>query len=212
MEKPEIIFHGQSCFQLKDAMNSLVIDPGNKKAGSLNANICLITHEHFDHMGEINTFTNTNPTATIICNETVAKKLKIKKEGIVSVLKPGSKVVINEWVITAYKFQHGLFKGVDNTGFLINTSNLTFGHVGDAVELKEFYNQEIDVLALPIAGIFTASPKKIIQELEYFQNLPKTIILMHWIFRNPKKFAQKLMERFPETKCIAPIEGSPINY
>ncbi len=209
--KPEIVFYGQSCFHLKDKKNSIVIDPGNKRAGTIKGNIGIITHNHFDHMNGISSLVKYNPESIVICNNNTAKSLKIRKETI-SILHVGESIEINGWNFTSHKFRHGLFKGVLNTGYLIRTSEITFGHLGDAVEFSSFYNEKIDILAVPISGLFTASPTKVIREFNKFQILPTTVILMHWLFRNPKKFAVKLMEHFPRLNCIAPTIGVSIPF
>ena len=54
----QIIWHGQSCFQIstnssKNGGVNLVIDPFDEKIGlklpKLEADILLVTHDHFDH-------------------------------------------------------------------------------------------------------------------------------------------------------------------
>lgn len=53
-----IIWHGQSCFQIltnqnKNGQISIVIDPFSEEIGlrlpKLEANILLVTHQHYDH-------------------------------------------------------------------------------------------------------------------------------------------------------------------
>ena len=98
-------------------------------------------------------------------------------------------------------------KGVENTGVVINEGDFSFGHPGDAVNLEGFYHYDLDLLAVPIGGAFTASPNRIIDEITHFKKYPKRLVPMHWLVRSPKSFCKKIVERFPEIECIVPAKG-----
>ena len=110
------------------------------------------------------------------------------------------------------KFDHGLFCSEKNIGIIIHTPELSFGHLGDAVSFEGFKDKKVDILAVPIVGIFTASPKGAIKELEKFKQPLPIIVPMHWLFRRPKSFCKKLKKRFPEVECIVPRDNTIISY
>ena len=99
---------------------------------------------------------------------------------------------------------------VEQVEFVMSKNpNYTFT---DAKEYKMFAKEEIDVLGVPIIGIFTSSPSKAIKELKKFIKKPKAIIVMHWGWRNPKKFCKKFTKEFPDIKCVVPENGQEINF
>ena len=79
--------------------------------------------------------------------------------------------------------------------------------MGDSVDFKGFSQEEIDYLAIPICGLFAASPKKALKELESFERPLPIIITMHWFWRNPRGFCKRLKVNFPDSQCIVPKDG-----
>ncbi|MFW9905045.1 MAG: MBL fold metallo-hydrolase [Candidatus Thorarchaeota archaeon] len=206
----KITYLGQSGFMLKENSSTLLIDPSKKKNGEISGDIAYVTHNHFDHTRGVEPFLKHNPEAVLICNEQVADQFKKWQERIILV-NFGDEIQRDGWNFKFIEGRHGLFSGVQNTGVIVQTSNLNFGHVGDSVDFKGFSQEKIDYFAIPISGIFAASPKKALKELEKFKHPLPTIVTMHWLWRNPRVFCKRLKAKFPDSRCIVPVEGVIVN-
>lgn len=156
-------------------------------------------------------FLNTNPEAKFVCNEQVADKFKKFRERIILAI-PGEEILEGNWKLKFIEGRHGLFSKVQNTGVIIETPSVIFGHAGDTVDYQGFVGEKMDLFALPISGIFTSSPKKALKELSVFQTPLPIIIPIHWLWRNPKRFCKKLCTIFPSSRCIVPMDGEEIKW
>jgi L-ascorbate metabolism protein UlaG (beta-lactamase superfamily) len=211
MEKLEIIFHGQSCFTLERNGSIILIDPGKKKLGQIEGDIVYVTHRHPDHIAGVETFLNTNPNAILICNSQVADRFKKFKDRLI-LAKPGEELTRDHWKFKFVKARHGIFKNEENTGIIIESFTSKFGHAGDAVEFQNFSKEPMDLFAIPISGLLTASPKKALQELSLFQVPLPIIIPMHWLIRSTSRFCKKFKKKFPEGRCLIPKNGQKLDY
>lgn len=204
-----ITYLGQSGFLLQDENTNLVLDPGKKTDPSIPIDIIYATHDHFDHVNGIEPILKKNPGAILIGNSQVIKKFKHLTDNL-QIAESEKNIELKSWRLSFFKFRHGIFSNVKNLGVIVENIGFKFGHVGDAVEFKAFYQKNLDLLALPISGIFAASPTRVVRELNEFNTIPKTIIPIHWLFRRPKKFCKNLIEKFPNTRCIIPEKGKKI--
>ena len=89
---------------------------------------------------------------------------------------------------------------------IVSNGGDSFGHLGDTVTYEGFYHEKLDTLAVPITGGVTTSPGRAIEELKKFDVIPR-IVVMHWAFRNPKRFCRRLGEDIPGSTCIVPKKG-----
>ena len=209
MSKPSITFLGQSGFLLQYQDSSLLIDPQNKAAGDRKGDIVYCTHDHGDHVGGVNTFMEQNQVAFLMGSTQVAKKFR-KWTHRTIVVHPGEFVQQTPWNLSFIQEPHGLFKGKINLGVIIRADDFTFGHVGDAVQFDGFATAKLDVLAVPIFGGFTASPKQAIEELKKFDTPLPTIIPMHWVLRSPSGFCKRFKTEFPDATCLVPEKNTEL--
>lgn len=166
-----IFWHGQSCFQILASRNrgeqiSIVIDPFPEDIGlklpKMEADILLVTHEHPDH----------NNIKAVSGNPFL-----IEGPGEYDV-----KDVILEGIPSFHDSSQGRERGA-NVIYTIKTEDLKICHLGDfgQKELTEEQVEkigEIDVLMIPVGGIYTISAKesfKIMGQLK-----PKITIPMHY--------------------------------
>jgi L-ascorbate metabolism protein UlaG (beta-lactamase superfamily) len=203
MPKPTITFLGNSGFLLEYQDSSLLIDPQNKRSGDRKGDIVYCTHNHPDHVGGVNIFMKQNPVAFLLGNAQVAKKFSKWTQRTI-VVTSGEFIQQGPWTLRFIKEPHGISKGKINLGVIVRTENFAFGHLGDAVRFSNFAQAKLDVLAVPIVGGFTASPKGAINELKIFDSPLPTIVPMHWVFRSPKGFCKRLNREIPDTNCIVP--------
>jgi L-ascorbate metabolism protein UlaG (beta-lactamase superfamily) len=209
MSKPSITFLGHSGFLLHYHDSTLLIDPQNKTAGNRKGDIIYCTHKHFDHVGGVNAFLEHNPHAILIGNTQVAQKFAKWNERVTTV-NPGETLVQQPWTFEFIQEPHGFLKGTLNLGIIIRINDFAFGHLGDAVRFSGFAQAKPDVLTVPIFGGFTASPKRAIDELKKFNDPLPIIIPMHWLFRSPSRFCNRLKKEIPHATCIVPTKTSAL--
>lgn len=172
----QISWKGQACFHLlgqasKNNQVSLVIDPYDEKIGfklpKMEADILLVTHEHFDHNNK----------------EGVASSNTFVIDG------PGEYDVKNVFIQGIHSWhddKEGKERG-SNTIYVLNVEDLRLCHLGDLGQ-KELSDKQveqigdIDILMVPVGGTYTIDAKgaaKIISQIE-----PRIVIPMH--YKTPK--------------------------
>lgn len=166
-----IFWHGQSCFQInlsqgKNNHVNIVIDPFSEKMGlrlpKLQADILLITHEHYDH----------NNVKAVSGNPFIVSG-------------PGEyeiKNVFIEGISSWHDNSQGKERG-ENTIYTIEAEELKLCHLGDLGQKELTEEQiekigEIDVLMIPIGGVYTISAKEALKVMSQLE--PKIIIPMHY--------------------------------
>jgi len=166
----EIIWHGHSFFEIKSKEDKnqvkIAIDPFSEEIGlkvpKLEADILLISHDHYDHNNKDaisgNYFLIDNP------GEYEIKGVFVKA------------------IKSFHDKKEGKERG-ENLIFKIETEGLGICHMGDfgQKQLNEKQIEEIgevDVLMVPVGGIYTISSKEAIKILEQLE--PKITIPMHY--------------------------------
>lgn len=208
---PTIRYLGHAGFQLQKGSYSLVIDPRSKDAANTPCDMVYCTHRHIDHVGGVNAILEHNPDAILIGNRQVTAKFSKWGERVVTV-SAGEVFNRGPWKFEFINCQHGLFKGVIDLGLLARTSGLTFGHCGDTVTFDGFVGAQMDVFAIPICGVLAASPKRAIAELEKFSEQMPYVVVMHWLWRSPNRFARRFASQFPDSRCTVPSDGEIISF
>ncbi len=150
-----------------------------------------------------------NPVAFLMGSTQVAKKFRKWTHRTV-VVRSGEFVQQGPWNLSFIQEPHGFYKNKLNLGVIVRADNFTFGHVGDAVKFEGFAKAKLDVLAVPIFGGFTASPKQAIEELKKFKSPLPTIIPMHWVLRSPSGFCKRFKNEFPDATCILPQKNTEL--
>ncbi len=171
-----IIWHGQSCFQISTSQGknnhvNIVTDPFSENIGlrlpKLEADILLVSHQHHDHNN--------------------IKAVSAPASGVTPFLisGPGEYEIKNIFIQGIHSWhddKEGEERG-ENTIYTIEAEDLKLCHLGDfgQKELTEEQLEkigEIDILMIPIGGVYTISTRealKIMSQLE-----PKIIIPMHY--------------------------------
>lgn len=212
MDREKITYLGQSGFLVEKDSSTLLIDPNSKKAGDFMGDVVFTTHYHQDHTGGVPTFLKRNPEAVFICNEQVADRFQQWEERIILAI-PGETIEQNGWKLRFIEGQHGLFSNVKNTGVIIQSNSVSFGHAGDTVDFQGFSQEKLTIFAIPISGIFTASPKRALKELKSFTTFPLPIIVpIHWLWRSPHGFCKRFHRTFPGNHCVIPQKGELVEW
>jgi len=161
-----ISWYGQSCFRVESKGIGLLFDPFSKEIGlrppRLNADIFLVTHEHYDH----NNTKDAPPNAFIVRGPGEYEKSGIYVEGVSSY----------------HDNSQGAERGL-NTIYVVSMEDMRLCHMGDFGQAKLTDEQleaigDIDVLFIPVGGKYTINGNEaadIVREAE-----PKIVIPMHY--------------------------------
>ncbi len=167
----QIIWHGQSCFQIearhnKSELTSIVIDPFSEEIGlrlpKLQADIVLVTHSHSDH----NNIKGVEGSPFLIQEPGEYEIKKVFVQGI------------SAW----HDQKQGQERG-PNIIYTIEAEDLRLCHLGDFGQ-KELTEEQmdkignVDVLMIPIGGVYTISAKEAIKVMSQIE--PRIIIPMHY--------------------------------
>ncbi len=200
----QIIWYGQSCFEIiaapvKNSQVKIVIDPFSEELGlkvpKLQADILLITHNHFDH----------NNTKAVGDNPFLI-------EG------PGEYEIKNifiQGIDSWHDEKEGKERG-RNTIYTIEfaetsalaTEEIKICHLGDlgqkeltAAQLEKI--GEVDILIIPVGGVYTIDARTAVKIMSQIE--PKIIIPMH--YHIPKlKVKIDGLDKFLKTLGIKKIE------
>lgn len=162
----KISWYGHSCFKIMTKNKTIITDPFSKDIGlkppRCEADIVTVSHDHYDH----NNVSALRGSPFIISG-------------------PGEyelKEIIIKGISSFHDAKQGKERGL-NTIFSIEAEDIKICHLGDLGQ-KELTSEqleklgEIDILMVPIGGIYTANSEKatvIINQIE-----PKIVIPMHY--------------------------------
>lgn len=168
----DIYWLGQACFRLKGKNATVLIDPfdpefvGLKLPKDLQANVCLISHDHKDHNNAASV-SGPDGKRAIMFNQT-------------------GEYEVSGVVITGISSFHDNTEGSQrgkNVIFHLMFDNLDIVHLGDLGQTQLTEDQiaqigPIDILLIPVGSVYTIDYKaaaNIVSQLE-----PKIIIPMHY--------------------------------
>jgi len=164
----EIKWHGHSCFEITSEEGMVIVtDPYSEGYGypvpELTADIVTVSHEHRDH----------NNVAAI--------------KGEPEVVKGAGEHICKGMRFYGVKTYHDTSRGAERgeiTAFLFDVDELRLCHLGDlgqvleASQLRSIKEKDVDVLFIPVGGVYTIDAKganEVLGQLE-----PKIAIPMHY--------------------------------
>lgn len=191
---------------IKTSKNTILFDPVNldtKLLDSLNIDILIVTHEHFDHLDRNNlSYILTRQQPYVIATPPPSRWARgfMKDQDYLYVVKPTDTIELNGVKITVFKGNHPC--GTPAT-FLIKCENGTkIYHAVDSTifeELKVLKEENIDVAIVPI-GIAPGTSPHVAKEMVRFIE-PKVAIPHHGTigFEEFKELVEKML---PNVKVI----------
>ena len=225
----KITYLSHSCFLLETDSHTLIVDPFLKdnplaqvKPGDIKCDYVLVTHGHFDHVGDAVEIAKKN-NATIISSYEVADWLsrqgaKAHPMGVGGGFRfPFGRVKLTVAIHSAgYPSAEGdkggfLYLGVA-AGMLIKTEGKTIYHAGDTALTLEMQllgeRNHIDVAMLPIGDNFTMGPEDAVVAAQYLK--ARLVLPMHYntfppIHQDPLAFVSALEAK--GIKGVAPAIG-----
>jgi len=229
MANTTIKYLGHAGFQIVTKNEKvIIIDPwltGNPSAACqveeiVKADMVLVTHDHFDHIGDVGRILKTTG-ATLVGMPEVVGKLK-EDAGI-----PDSQIVfgmgmniggtahIDGIAITMTQASHSCEKG-NPAGYIIKLEDgFTIYHAGDT---GVFYSMKIlgdlyhiDLALLPIGGVFTMDPTQAAMAARLLQ--VKKVIPMHYktfplLEQEALSFKEIMKKEAPEAEVLVLDPGN----
>ncbi len=179
---------GHDTFLLETDSKIIITDP-YRISIPLEADMILVSHEHFDHMsiedlGKVSSIR----TTIVAAKECIGKLVGIPFKEKTS-LSPGEEKTVNGIKlrgIAAYNIDkinpdtkkpfHPKEDG--KIGFMININGTTIYHTGDSDLVPEMNNLQPDVLLVPVSGTYVMSAREAARAVDVIK--PKIAIPMHY--------------------------------
>ena len=172
---------GHASFKIKGKESVIYIDPF-KITGGEQADIIIITHEHFDHLSPDDIKKIIKPSTVFVATPDCASKLKGIAASIKSIM-PFQSVSIGNIKIEAipsYNINKNFHPKSNNwIGVVINIDGKRIYHAGDTdfvPEMKSLKN--IDVALLPVSGTYVMTAEEATYAANFF--MPKIAVPMHY--------------------------------
>ncbi len=214
----KLTWYSHSCWSIETPNGTLLTDPflsGNSlapvPADQVKADYILVSHGHFDHLGDTVDIAK-RTGATVISNFEIASYCQAKGLKAHPLHIGGS----HEFPFGRVKltiahhgssFPDGTYAG-NPAGFLLTIDKK---HIYDAADTALFYDMKligdegIDLAMIPIGDNFTMGPEDAVRAVKFIR--PKILIPIHYntfdvIQQDPKSFAKQVVRAVPKTKVV----------
>lgn len=199
----ELTYLGHACFLLSQGHDSLLFDPfltdnpfQIAQAADISPNYILVSHGHFDHMGDTVSIAN-RTGATVISTAEIARL--VTEQGCTAHgMHIGGKHSFDFGYVRITPAFHGAgVPGGHACGFIVNFHGLTVYHAGDTSLFGDMALlgrlESIDYALLPIGDNFTMGPNDAAEAVSLLK--PRAVIPMHYntwpiIAQSPEAFQQ----------------------
>ncbi len=218
----KINYQGHSCFILDDGKNKIVIDPffnGNPfatmKPEEVEVDAVLVTHCHYDHLGDAVQISQKN-NAVIIGTFELTRYCESKGATNVHPMHIGGARRFDFGEVKLTPALHGSGSGEDGAvgvacGFLVKMGGKLIYHAGDTGLFGDMHLigdlNEIDVAMVPIGDNFTMGIRDAVKAVQFLR--PRIVIPMHYnTFDVIKADPQEFLRLVQSTKS----QGVVLNY
>jgi L-ascorbate metabolism protein UlaG (beta-lactamase superfamily) len=152
---------GHDGFRL-DGLCTVYIDPFNISGGP-EADIILISHEHFDHCSPADVSKIQGESTVIVTEKDSAKKLK----GDIRIVKPEESIVVKGITIEtvfAYNTDKDFHPKKNGwLGFVIDMEGTRIYHAGDTDFIPEMKDLNVDIALLPVSGTYVMTAEEAVK-------------------------------------------------
>lgn len=231
-----VIYYGYSSFVILTDSTKLVIDPGISEQGESiipgsewnDVNLIAVTHGDRDHANMASHVAGYSH-ATIIAHEELEPDLTNPVYPF-QPIKPGEEVFLQGFRFRAIGATHGPPKGASligglsrvfsrdrfgkgNQGFIIESEDRIYIHLGDTLLRGDWEEWQPDVLMVPIGGTITLDPDEAVQAVNIIK--PRLVIPMHYNIKagqfklhpvNVEKFRDILDNQGFDCRVLSPGE------
>jgi len=186
----DILWLGHASFKIEKGQK-IFIDPFQLRVPEKDADLILITHDHFDHCSVDDIRKLVNQQAVIISAKMCRAKIDNFKSQVAKIIYfiPGDKVKVNNAsieAVPAYNVNKFRAPGVvfhpkemGYVGYVIEIDKIRIYHAGDTDLIPEMNNLgKIDIAMLPIGGTYTMNVEEALEAVKAIK--PKYTIPMHY--------------------------------
>lgn len=206
---PVLKFYGHACFQISQENTSIIIDPFLSEnpfkiaqPEQINVTHILITHGHFDHLGDAVKIAQKSG-ATIIATAEIAH-LCAEQGCQTHAMHIGGKHSFDFGYVRVTQAFHGSGSpGGHACGFIVNFFDKKIYHTGDTGIFGDMQLlgrlESIDYALVPIGDNFTMGPEDAAEAVGLIK--PKAVVPMHYntwplIAQDPEKFRTEVETRY----------------
>lgn len=176
---------GHDSFRITSADGKVIyVDPWKLKKGAPQADLILVTHDHFDHLSTDDIKRVRREETVVVTTPTCARKLP----GPVRAVRPGDKLTARGFdieVVPAYnvnKFhapgQPFHPKEAGHVGFVVTVDGERIYHAGDTDVIPEMETIRADIALLPVSGTYVMTADEALEAVKLIR--PKVVIPMHY--------------------------------
>jgi len=177
---------GHDGFQISNSDKILYIDPFKlaKQYNDLhNANLILITHNHFDHLSLNDLGKIINKETIVIAAKECVDQLKALNIKEVKGVAPGENINLQNNVvetIPAYNTNKNFHPKKDGKiGFIVTINNVRIYHAGDTDLIPEMKTTKPDIALTPVSGTYVMTAEEASEAVNDLIK-PKMAIPMHY--------------------------------
>lgn len=190
---------GHATVQIKND-KVIYIDPWKLRGTEEQADIILITHDHYDHCVPEDVAKIQGEKTIIVTTADCAQKLS----GDVRVIAPGQRLIVEGVeveAIPAYNLDKDFHPQTNGwVGFIVNIGGQRIYHAGDSDFTPEMGQIQADIVLLPVGGTYTMTAEEAAQAANAIG--PRYAIPIHYgTIVGSEKDAQKFQEL-----CQVPVE------
>ena len=177
---------GHDGFRIKNT-KTIYVDPYLIKT-SEEADIILITHEHYDHCNPGAVKRISSAKTTIITTAVVKSQLSGTKAKEIRAARPGEKIVVdNVSIQTVPSYNVNKFRSPgtpfhpkqdEMLGFIITIDGVRIYHAGDTDSIPEMEGLNVDIACLPVSGTYVMTADEAAESTRRLK--PKIAIPMHY--------------------------------
>ena len=164
----------------------IYIDPYKlkEKHKQNDADLVLISHNHFDHLSPEDLRIISNEKTFIIAAEECTEKLKQEGFKNIKEVQPGQKIVqdkIDIEAVYAYNIDKNYHPKEDKkVGFIITIDGTKIYHSGDTDAIPEMNDVQVDIALVPVSGIYVMTAEQAATAINEMIKPSKLAIPMHY--------------------------------
>ncbi len=178
---------GHDGFRIVAGGRTVYIDPyqlSKAQQGKNDADIVLITHNHFDHLSIDDLKQVIGKNTSIVAAKECVDQLRGAGAAEVKGVSPGDRLVVQGVAveaIAAYNTNKKFHPKADGkVGFVITINNTRIYHTGDTDDIPEFSTVNPDVALVPVSGTYVMTAEEAANAVKEKIKPKKLAIPMHY--------------------------------
>ena len=184
---------------------TIYVDPWQLPAGVPQADLVLVTHDHYDHCSPKDVTRISKADTVIVTIAAAAKKFK----GDVRVVKPGDSLTVKGIpieVVPAYNVNKKFHpRDAGHVGFIFTVEGQRIYHAGDTDFIPEMKDFKVDIALLPVSGTYVMTADEAASAAKAIN--PKVAIPMHYgEIVGSRADAERFQELYEGEVTILPLE------